>query len=442
LEDAAIADIGAAALRKVRGRLVWIMVLATLVAMMDRTNLSFAALGMSKDVGVTPHVLGVGTSLFFVAYLVAEIPSNLMLWKVGARTWIARIMISWGVVSGLMAAIQTPAHFYLLRFLLGMAEAGFLPGMFLYLSLWVPEAYRGRFNGYLLFAIPIAGAVTAAVSGAILQLHGLWGLAGWRLIFLFEALPALVLGLIILAVLPDRPAAVKWLSAEEKAWMQAQLAREAPASTGRGSTLGRLGRIFARPEVLVLCVGYLGLNVVLSTLLWVPQVLEWGHVAGPAIPLYAGLASAVAAAGMIAWTHRSDRRLERRGHLAAAGVVGALGFVLAALGGTSLAVVAGIALATVGAFAAMAIFWTAPPALLAAEDRPAGIAAISLLGILAGMVTPIVVGDLRQASGGYAGPLLLAAAGSLVCAAGFWLANGMRNRAVALEDDRRMEQVG
>lgn len=442
MEDGSSASAaGAAVLKKVRGRLVWIIVLATLVAMMDRTNLSFAALGMSRDIGVTPHILGIGTSLFFVAYLVAEIPSNLMLWRVGARKWIARIMVSWGIVSGLMAAIQTPAHFYILRFMLGLAEAGFLPGMFLYLSLWVPEAYRGRFNGYLLFAIPISGAITAVVSGLILQLHGLWGLEGWRLIFLFEAVPALVLGVGIYLYLPDRPVDASWLSAPEKAWLNDELAREAPAASGGRSTLGRLAQIFSRIEVLVLCAGYLGLNAVLSTLLWTPQVLEWGHVATGAVPLAAGLASAVAAIGMIVWTHRSDRRLERRGHLAAAAVLGAAGFALAGLGGTDLAVIAGLTLASAGAFAAMAIFWTAPAALLAVEDRPAGIAAISLLGIVAGMVTPILVGEMREATGGYAGPMLLAAGGSLLCGAGFWLAMGLRRRAVALEDDRRMRQV-
>lgn len=415
-------NVGAGALRKIQRRLVWIIMLAALIAMMDRLNLSYAALGMTEDIGLTPKALGLGSSLFFVAFLVAEIPSNLIMWRVGARRWIARIMVTWGLVSGAMAFIQDLSHFYILRFLLGVAEAGFLPGMLLYLSLWIPDAQRGRFNSYLLFAIPIAGAVTALISGAILQLHGLWGLAGWRLVFLLEAIPAVLLGVFIFVYLQDRPAQARWLSMDEKAWLEAELGREAGGG-GHDAGFGALVATFRRPQVLLLCAVYFALNVGVSTLIWTPQALQPAGLGVGAIALAAGGLNAVAAVFMILWAQRSDRRRARGAHFAGATAISAAGFVVAAagawLGGGAGPAIVGLMAASAGAYAALAIFWTVPQSILPPHERPGGLAAISLIGITAGMIGPIVVGALREATGSYAAALAIAACGVALAGLGF-----------------------
>lgn len=431
IQDSEVAAVGVSALRKIQRRLVWIIMLASLVAMMDRLNLSYAALGMTADIGLTPSALGLGSSLFFVAFLFAEIPSNLIMWRVGARRWIARIMVSWGLVSGAMAFIQDTTQFYILRFLLGVAEAGFLPGMLLYLSLWAPDAQRGRFNSYLLFAIPVAGAITAIVSGLIMQLHGLWGMAGWRLVFLFEAVPAVVLGFVIFFYLHDRPGQARWLSDPEKAWLQAELDREAPKAA-HGAGLAALVATFRRPQVLGLSASYFALNLGVATLIWTPQILQPVGLSVSGIAVAAGALNAAAAAAMIFWARRSDRRLERGGHFLGATILSAGGFVLASVGqGSSGAVIIGLGLASAGAFAALAIFWTAPQAILPPEERPGGLAAISLIGITAGMLGPLVVGALRESSGGYGGALLIAAVGVFAGGLGFLRVMGRARNSVS-----------
>lgn len=426
---------GATALRRIGQRLVWIIMLAALVAMMDRLNLSYAALGMVHDVGITPQMLGLGSSLFFVAFLFAEIPSNLIMWKVGARRWIARIMVTWGLVSGAMALIQTPTHFYILRFLLGVAEAGFLPGMLLYLSLWIPEAQRGRFNSYLLFSIPIAGAITAIVSGLILQLDGLWGMAGWRLIFLFEAIPAVVLGVFIFFYLQDKPEDARWLSDDEKHWLRRQLDSEARPDTAHGS-IGAILTMFRRPQIVVLSLGYFAVNMGVASLIWTPQMLEQSGLSVGNIAIVAGVLNAAAAIFMIFLARHSDKKRERTGHFVAAAVLAGVGFGLAGAAPLNLIPAAvGLGLASAGAFGALAVFWTVPQTILSPLERPGGLAAISLVGIVAGMINPLMVGALRENTGHYGGAMLISAVAVLIGAAAFWGATRLDSRARSTQAD-------
>jgi MFS family permease len=411
--DAALAS----AMRKISRRLVWILGLAMLVAMMDRTNLSFAALTMAPALGLSSSALGLGAGLFFAAYLVAEVPSNVILAKVGARLWIARIMVTWGLISCAMAFIQSVPQFYALRFLLGMAEAGFVPGVLLYLTYWAPEQYRGRLNAYFLLAIPIAGVVTALISGVLLKLHGMWGLAGWQLVFLIEALPALVLGVFIYFYLDDRPADARWLNDAEKSALTSALARDRADASNGAELSAVLPALFKSPRFLIVIAGYFCLTIAMSTLTWTPQILQALDLPVVKIAFLSALPSAIAVAVMALVARSSDLHKERRGHYAFIAVCGGVGFsLIAAPGGGLWLKMVGLTLANAGAFGAMSVFWTIAATAMTPAQRPVGIALVSLLGVSAGMVSPIVAGYLRDITGGYEAAVAMGAAGAFVSA--------------------------
>ncbi|MGH8237947.1 MAG: MFS transporter [Steroidobacteraceae bacterium] len=409
-------------------RLTWIISLSMLVAMMDRNNLALAALKMRPAIGLTATMLGIGTALFYVAYLVGSIPSNILLARFGARRWIARIMISWGFVCACMAFAWDAHSFYVLRFLLGVAEAGFLPGVFLYLTLWVPQERRGRMNSYFLMAVPVSGVITAVVSGLILRLDGFMGFAGWQLIFLIEALPAVLLGIVVLLYLDDRPEDAAWLSPAQKTLLARALAAER-ADDGRpeASAGAVIAALVRRPEVIVLLLGYFGLNVGLSSLIWVPQILETFALTAFEIALLSALPAGASVIAMAIWARRSDITGERRGHYFAATLLCAVGFALAALPASLYGSIIGLMLASGGAFAAFAVFWTLPPSVLSVRERPVGIAFISLFGVVAGMTSPVVIGYLKDATGGYAPALFLGALCPLLGGLIIWL--GLRRSA-------------
>lgn len=403
----------ATALAKVEWRLIpflWVMYVA---AFLDRTSVGFAALQMNRDLDFSASVYGLGAGIFFLGYCLFEVPSNLFLHRVGAPRWLARIMLSWALLAGATALVRGATGFYVLRFLLGVAEAGFFPGVIYYLTQWVPAARRGHLAAAFMTAIPISTAVGAPISTALLSLDGVWGFSGWQWLFVLETLPSLALGLFTVAYLPAAPAAAGWLSLEEKAALKQMLETERVPSTSRGRTLRHA---FTSPEILGLCLCYFGVEIGLyGVIFWIPQI--FGHAGIPQswLGVAVALPYACAAAGMVWWARRSDRRQERIWHLLAASLVGSLGLAVSALFADS-AVIALIAVSfgATGTLAVLPIFWTRPAALLGGAAAAGAIAFINAVGNIGGFVGPYVIGALKQSTGQFTGGLLVAAAGVLL----------------------------
>ena len=392
-------DPGASALRKVRNRLVAFLGLLYFAAFIDRTNVGFAAAQMQRDLGFSDAVYGLGAGIFFIGYCLFEVPSNLILHRVGARRWIARIMITWGLLAGAMAFVRGPASFYLLRLLLGVAEAGFFPGVVYYLSNWVPAAGRARLIGAFMTAIPISTAVSGPISGALLRLDGVAGLAGWQWLFLTETLPSLALGVATLRCLSDTPAAARWLSARECTWLSDQLAAERPPRSSPGGD--EVLRALRNPRVLALCTCYFGVELGLyGVIFWIPQILTGAHVGAGALGYAVALPYAVAAPVMVLWCRRSDRSRERVRHIALAAGVGFLGLAASAYaGGSVLLSLIALTVGVAGTLAVLPVFWTLPAALLRGAAAAGAIALINALGNIGGFVGPFAVGWIKLRTG-------------------------------------------
>jgi ACS family tartrate transporter-like MFS transporter len=404
-------------LAKVSRRLVPFLIVCYFVAYLDRVNVSFAALTMNQDLGLSQTAFGFGAGIFFIAYFIFEVPSNLLLERFGARKWIARIMLSWGILSGLMAFIPDIARatglgnensFYLIRVLLGAAEAGFFPGIIFYLTLWFPAEYRARIVGYFMAAIPLSTVIGGPVSGVLLYLHGGLGLAGWQWLFIIEAVPAILLAGVVFFYLTDRPADAAWLAPDERSWLAERLALEQRQRLAVRSYT--VAESLVNPRVLGLSLVYFGAvatNYGLSFFL--PQIVK-------AFGLNTFLTTAVSATpyvvgviGMVWWGRRSDRVAERRLHtamplfLAAAGIA-----VSTVLDDPSLKMIA-LCVAGFGIFACLPVFWTLPTAFLSGAAAAAGIAVINSIGNLAGFAGPFAMGWIRDHTGSYTGGLLLLA---------------------------------
>ena len=406
-------SIEASAIRKVGVRLVPFLAALYFAAFIDRTNISFAAAGMNRDLGFSPYVYGLGAGIFFVGYVLLEAPSNLILHRVGARRWIARIMITWALIAGAMAFVKSVNSFYLVRFLLGVAEAGFFPGVIYYLTQWVPAARRAQLVGLFMTAIPISTALGGPISSAVLKLDGLFGLAGWQWLFLTETVPSLILGVAVLVYLPDRPADAKWLSADEKAWLTRTLDGEAAyrdAKFGSGVL-----KMLADPRVLMLCLAYFGVEIGLyGVIFWLPQMLKAAGVAEGAVGYLVAVPYSFAAVAMVWWCRRSDRAKERVWHIAAASVAGSVGLAGSAFLAQSpvLSVIA-ITLGAVGTLAILPIFWTLPAATLNGPAAAGGIAVINAVGNIGGFVGPFAIGWIKDATGDFTFGLLALAGGVL-----------------------------
>jgi ACS family tartrate transporter-like MFS transporter len=401
---------------KVTRRLIPFLFVLYIVAFLDRVNVGFAALQMKADLGFSDAVYGLGAGIFFIGYFVFEVPSNLILERVGPRWWIARIMISWGVISSCMMFVRGEAAFHALRFLLGVAEAGFFPGMILYLTYWFPAAERARAVALFMTATAMAGVVGAPISGALLEMDGIAGLAGWQWLFLLEGLPAVALGFVVLAVLTDRPEHARWLEPREREWLAALLAAERAAVAGRHGT--GLWRAFAQRRVWSLCLLYFALILgIYGVSLWLPQIVAGlARMSELAVGLVTAIPYLVASVGMVLVGAHSDRSGERRWHIALPACLGALG--LAASAGTDhpALALAGLSLAALGIWSALGPFWTLPPSFLAGSGAAAGIALINSVGNLGGFVGPYALGLLKQATGDFRAGLLLLALSLLVVA--------------------------
>lgn len=393
-----------AVVRKVYRRLVWFLVLLFICSYLDRINISFAALAMNKDLGLSATMFGLASSLFYVAYIAAEIPSNMMMPRFGARVWIPRIMITWGLASAATMFATGPYSLYALRALTGLAEAGFMPGILLYLTYWFPSAYRARATAFFIMAQPITIMFGSSISGLILDMHGFLGLVGWKWLFLLEGAPAVILGVIAYFYLCDGPEQASWLNVREKQVLQAALKRD--ENTGKAAYVRRTG--FAREwfsaPVLLLSFVYLGLVVSLITnSTWVPQIVRAVVPGGSfaTVGLIAGIAPLAAILTMSFWSNRSDRARERKWHLALPMLLAAVGWLGVAFLDSPTGRLVGLVLCAVGTFGAQGIFWTLPATFLSAGARPVGIAMINTIGMLGTTVGPVVVGWLKDYSGNF-----------------------------------------
>ena len=390
---------------RIKWRLLPFLGALYVVSYLDRVNVSFAKLTMNASIGIDDATYAFGAGIFFIGYFLFEVPSNLILERVGARRWIARIMVTWGIISAATAFVTGPASFVTMRFLLGVAEAGFFPGILLYLTYWFPAHERARVVGLFMVALPLSGLIGSPLSGELMRVNGL-GLEGWQWMFIVEGLPAVVLGLVCLSYLPDRPQDAAWLTADERDWLATTLAAERSAVAGQGHTALRDALI--QPRVWALAIAYFGIVLALYGFnFWLPSLISAHGVD----PRYTGWIAALpflcGAPFMVWWGRHSDRRDERVLHLVAVAGLGFAGFAAASVFESLPLQIVSLCLALMGVYGAFPVFWTLPTAFLTGTAAAAGIALINSLGNLAGYVGPQVVAWLTQGSGDY-GPALLA----------------------------------
>lgn len=394
-----------------RWRLVPYLLLLYVIAWFDRVNISFAALQMNADLGFSAAVYGFGAGIFFAGYALCEVPSNLILARVGARRWIGRIMVSWGIVSVAMLFVEGKWSFYTLRFLLGVAEAGFLPGIIYYLSQWFPKAERARAVSWFMLGIPLSTVFGGPIAGWLLGFDGHLGLRGWQWLFLVEGLPAVLLGVVTWLWLPDSPRHVRWLSSAEKERVMARIEAEHQATAVRHAGSGSLKFALLHPTVWLLCAvmfacqtGSYGLT------LWIPQIVK--GLSGSS-DLLVGFISAIpyigATLAMLWLGANSDRTGERFLHVAIPSFIGAVGFAAAAFFVSPVAGMVALTIAAMGDLSTRGPFWALPPRFLSGSALAAGIGLVNTMGSLGGFVGPMLVGYIRTATGGFAGGLLFLA---------------------------------
>jgi len=417
-------------LAKVTRRLLPFLFILYIVCFLDRVNIGFAALQMNHDLGFSPAVYGFGAGVFFLGYVLFEVPSNLILARTGARVWMARIMISWGLLAAAMMFVRGPLSLYGLRFLLGAAEAGFFPGMIYYMSRWFPPAERARATARFMVAIPLSGVLGGPISGALLGLDGRWGLAGWQWLFLLEGLPAVLLGLVVLAYLTDGPEQATWLTPEEREWLSTRLAEERDRCERRHGLSVRQALsngIVWRLGLLLLLSNALGVYVMG---LWLPQIVRaFSGLSNFRVGVVTAVPNLVAAVAMVVVGAHSDRSGERLLHVAATATLAAIGFLVRASFHSPVGIVLGLSLAAAGLLSSHGPFWPIPSTFLSGSAAAGGIALICSIANLGGFIGPYVMGLLKRASGGFESGLVLLALASF---AGAILALRLR-RAPVLE---------
>jgi D-galactonate transporter len=380
---------------KITWRILPFLLLCYLVAYLDRVNVGFAKLQMSSDLHFSDTVYGLGAGIFFIAYFLVEIPSNIILHRVGARLWMARIMISWGLISSGMAFVTTPMGFYVMRFLLGLAEAGFYPGVILYLSYWYPSHRRGKMFALFAAGVPASGLIGGPLSGYILHAFaGLHGFAGWQWLFFVEGIPSVLLGIAAIFLLTDGIRKAKWLTAQEQDFLEAGIRKDTSHQEERS-----LREVFTNGRVWLLTGIYFCMICGFYTVsFWLPTLIS---SAGVTDPLNVGLLTAIpygaAAATMLLVSRSADRRRERRWHLALTAVLAAVGLTLSAAFGhnTTIAMI-GLTLGAMGGLSTLPLFWSLPTAFLGGSAAAAGIALINSWGNLAGFVSPYLMGFVKD----------------------------------------------
>jgi MFS transporter, ACS family, tartrate transporter len=414
------ADIEKSAMRKIYIRLLPFAILSYFLSYVDRINVSFAALTMRGDLQMSATAYGFALGTFYWAYFIFEVPSNIAMEKVGARLWIARIMITWGLLAGATAFVTGATSFGVLRFLLGAAEAGFFPGIILYFTYWFPSYHHARIVSGFLIGLPIAVAAGAPLSTALLELDGLLGLRGWQIMYLAEGIPTFVIGIVTLFVLTDKPEQAKFLTQDEKAWLRARLDAERTAKESvRTFTLWQS---LIDPKVLLLSLNYLGIvTASLGMLFFIPQIIKSiGVTSNMTVGWLTMVPYICGGVGLVIWGFVSDRMNERRWNLLVACIVSTAGLVMAGMTmGTWWALV-GMSIAAVGFYGSKGPFWAMPPMFLTGTAAAAAIAWINSIGNLGGFFGPWYVGVMKDATGSFSGGLyglaLLGLVSAFVCA--------------------------
>ena len=420
-------------MRKVSRRLIPFLFLLFVAAYLDRVNIGFAQLQMKGALGFSDTVYGLGTGIFFIGYFLFEVPSNLILARTGARVWFARILITWGLISSAMVTVRTPQGFYALRFLLGVAEAGFFPGVIYYMSEWFPAAARAAAVSRFMTATAVAGIVGGPLAGALFTLDGKAGLAGWQWIFLAEGIPSVVLGITTLFFLTDRPEEAQWLSPAEREHLAAVMRAEADDITRQRHVSVR--RALLHPTVwrlsllsFTLLVGFYSVSF------WLPQIVKsFSGFDNVTVAVLSAIPYVVAAVAMVMVGGHSDRSRDLCFHIAGAALIGAIGIATAAYVDAPVPGLIALSVAAGGIWSAFPVFWSLPTAFLSGTAAAGAIALINSLGNLGGFVGPYLIGYVRDATGGFKGSLLTIA-GLLLCGAA--LAVGLRRSPANMETRR------
>lgn len=395
-------------IRKITWRIVPFIMILYLIAYIDRVNIGFAVITMKEDLGFTSSILGFGAGIFFLGYFLFEVPSNIILHKVGARIWIARVMVTWGIIAGGMAFIESSTSFYVMRFLLGIAEAGFFPGIILYLSFWFPARNRAGVIALFMAAAPIATAIGSPISAALLEMHGIMGLAGWQWMFLIEALPAVILGVVVFFYMTDRPEKATWLKQDERDWLVKTMQAE---NAGKDSHQHHsIIRGLANPRVLALALVYFGTSAGLYTLgIWAPQIIKELGVSSMTVGLLNAIPPIVSVVAMILWSRHSDKTNERTWHVALACITAAIGLVIAAGTGSVIGLIAALTIVNVGISCSKPPLWSMPTMFLSGAAAATGIATINSIGNLGGFAGPAMIGWVKDQTGSFTGGLYFVA---------------------------------
>jgi ACS family tartrate transporter-like MFS transporter len=401
-------------MRRVFWRLIPFLFLLYVCAYLDRVNLSFAALSMRRDLGFSGAVYGAGAGLFFISYALFEIPANLILLRLGPRRWIAIIMIAWGILSSSMALIHSPATFYIVRFLLGAAEAGFFPGIILCLTSWFPIAHRARAFALFITAAPVSGVIGAPLSTLLLRLDGVAHLAGWKWLFLGEGLPSAILGLAVVFIVTDRPEEASWLSPSEREWLIAEVAAHAHHSRAT-----HLSHAFRSATVWLLSAIYFAMSVGLYALsLWLPIVIKGiTHASDLRVIALTTVPYALAALAMLLVARSSDRSGERKWYLVGCLIAAAVGFIASAIPASAGFSLAAIFFCTAGVWSGLGPFWSFPTYILRGTAAAAGIAFINSVGAIGGFTGPYIMGLASDLTHSFRAALLVT--GSLIIIAAF-----------------------
>jgi MFS transporter, ACS family, tartrate transporter len=409
-------------MRKVYLRLLPFAILTYFLCYLDRINVGFAALTMNKDLGLTASTFGLAAGAFFWGYFLFEVPSNMALEKVGARLWIARIMITWGLLSGATAFCTGPWSFLAVRFLLGLAEAGFYPGIVLFLTYWFPDRHRARIMSGFTLALPGAVALGAPISTALLGLDGVLGLAGWKWMFIAEAVPTVLIGIAVLFYVTDRPAQARWLSDAERAWLAAAMDGERDQIEAHRKI--SLLRSFWDPKVLLLSLNYFGIvTASLGMLIFLPQIIKQLGFTNMQVGWVTMIPYLCGCVSMIVWGWASDRAGERRWNLVGACIVAAAGLIITGMTVGTYWSLVGMSVAAAGLYGTKGMFWSMPPMFLTGIAAATGIAWINSIGNLGGFFGPSIVGWVKDATGSFAGGLYALAGFALMAAvvAALWL---------------------
>ncbi|MGV8995459.1 MAG: MFS transporter [Parvibaculaceae bacterium] len=392
-----------------------VMIVLYTISFLDRVNVGFAALTMNADLGFTSEIFGFGVGIFFIGYFIFEVPSNIVIEKLGARLWICRIMLTWGLISGAMAFVTTPMSFYILRFLLGAAEAGFAPGMILYLTYWFPADQRARLYGTYFIAIPLASVIGAPLSSWLLQFDGHMGLHGWQWMFIIEAVPALIMAAAVLWLLPDGPSKAQWLSTDEKRVIADCLARDRAAT--HIDAQHTLWAALKDPRVLLMCLIYFTIVIGLYGIsFWLPQMVKAKGFSNIETGWLIAAVYVVAAIAMPLWGRSSDARQERIWHTALPCLLAAAGFAAAATFDATPVVIASLGLAAIGTYVSIVPFWAIPPVFLSGTAAAGGIALINSTGNLGGFVGPYVMGYVKDITHSYTAGIYVMSASLIIAA--------------------------